>query len=76
MGLVYGLIRTFPFWGLPLGIFLILDSRRAAKRSSKRGLVALLLGFLLVGLSVLFFVYRGHETAVPFAHEILNSEAP
>lgn len=76
MGILYGLVRAFPFWGIPFGIVLIVNSGRASKHSKKRALVVLLLGFTLIGLSVLFFMKRGHETAVPFVYEILNSHGP
>jgi len=74
VGILYGLVRTFPFWGIPLGIVLLANSKRAMSRSKMRGFFVFVLGLIFIGLSVLFLMNRGHERAVPFVYEILNSD--
>jgi hypothetical protein len=62
----YVFLRTFPFWGIPVGFALIGTFLRTKKKAY------LFLGIILVALSVLFLFNRGHDTAVPFFHEVFN----
>lgn len=72
MAWFYIVLRTFPFWAIPIGFALVtgyFPSRRKGRRYPKMWIVT---GIALLGASVLFLVKKGHLTAVPLAHEIFN----
>ncbi len=63
----YVIIRTYPFWAVPLGIFLALVGiRQAGKKKFLFG------GISLIVTGVAFLFLKGPFYAVPFMHEMLN----
>jgi hypothetical protein len=64
---LYIVVRTFPFWGIPLGIVFIGTGLRAKGKKKY-----LLLGVVLVVGGVGFFFFQGHFLAVPFLHTIFS----
>ena len=67
----YILVRTFPFWAIPIGFAVL------ATAFGKKGKKWLLVpGIALIAGGVAFLFAQGHFTAVPFVHEMLNSEQP
>jgi hypothetical protein len=69
---IYSIVRTFPFWAIPLGAALISSTwaKRVQKMSAKKKMLLLLFGIFLVLDSVVFLYFQGHEKAVPFVHEL------
>jgi hypothetical protein len=65
----YIAIRTFPFWGIPLGVVLAVQGTR---QKNKKKLLAL--GTLLVISGIAFLFLRGPFLAVPLLHEIMSGE--
>lgn len=61
------LIRTFPFWGVPLGTLLILQGVRLKKKH------LIFFGVVIIAASIAFLYFRGPFMAVPFAHELINA---
>jgi hypothetical protein len=64
MNWVFILVRTFPFWAIPLGLVFIGSSFRGEKKKSQ-----LLIGVVMIALSVAFIFFQGHFMAVPFLYE-------
>ncbi len=77
MGWLYTIVRTFPFWAIPVGLTFIFSSLRT-KPNSKAGklwkMVYVVIGILLLSLSGAYLAFQGHKEAVPFFHELLNQE--
>ena len=74
MGWLYTFVRTFPFWAIPLGIALItgwLSSGKHGKQKSPK--LWIVIGIFLIITSVIFLVFKGHETAVPWIQEMIQS---
>jgi hypothetical protein len=65
----YIAIRTFPFWGIPVGVVLLLQG---LKHKNKKKL--LFLGIFLIFSGVTFLFLRGPFLAVPFLHEVMNHD--
>ncbi len=65
----YIAIRTFPFWGIPLGVVLALQGTR--QKNKKKILV---LGIFLIVTGTAFLFLRGPFLAVPFLHEVMSDE--
>ena len=63
------MLRTFPFWGIPTAFFFIVHGIRG---KNKRLWIPL--GILMIVGSVVFLFLRGPFTAVPFMHDVLNSD--
>jgi hypothetical protein len=70
---IYSIVRTFPFWAIPLGAALISSTwaKRTQKMSGGKRSLLLLSGFLMILASGLFLYFQGHERAVPMVHELL-----
>ncbi len=70
---IYSVVRTFPFWAIPLGAAMISSTwaRRAQKMSGGRRTLLLILGLSLIVASGFFLYFQGHERAVPLVHEML-----
>jgi hypothetical protein len=66
MNWIYILLRTFPFWAIPIGLVLVYTG--IIQRRKKK---YLLLGLLFIGTAIFFLSSQGHFTAVPWAHELL-----
>lgn len=71
---VYILVRTFPFWAIPIGIGLVTAAIRNKKGSVKKKLLYIVLGLTLIGTSSFFLYEQGHFTAVPFVHELFHGQ--
>ena len=73
MGWLYIIVRTFPFWAIPTA-FVILTAYIRGKTRPKGLMAVFWLGLvvLLTGVSVFFLMFNGHQTAVPFVHDLLN----
>ncbi|MEO5668665.1 MAG: hypothetical protein ABIR96_11450 [Bdellovibrionota bacterium] len=71
---VYILVRTFPFWAIPIGIGLITAAIRTKKGSKKKKFIYIFLGFTLIISSTLFLYEQGQFTAVPFVHELFHGQ--
>jgi hypothetical protein len=71
---LYILVRTFPFWAIPIGIGLITASVRSKKGSGKKKIIYLFLGIVLIGASTLFLYEQGHFSAVPFIHDVFHGQ--
>ncbi len=67
MNTLYIILRTFPFWGIPLGVFLFMASMKGKAKGNKK---LMLVGSLLVISGGLFLWLGGPFYAVPFVHEI------
>jgi len=67
--LFYIAVRTIPFWCIPIGLALVTT---ALKVKGKKWMM--IPGILLVIGSILFLVFNGQFSAVPFVHEMLNSK--
>lgn len=74
MGWLYTLVRTYPFWAIPTGVALIVASIRTPKGSKLKKTLYTFLGLLLLGSSGYFLAMRGHNTAVPFVHQIFYGQ--
>ncbi len=73
MGGLYILIRTFPFWALPLGLFfLIAFARKKTRPKGKSAIFMIVFSTSLLTGSVIFLLKRGHVNAVPFFHEVFT----
>lgn len=73
MSWFYVILRTYPFWAIPTGIALLTGYLARPKNKHKKPSIAwLLISVFLLASSVLFLVKRGHMTAVPFFHNIMN----
>jgi len=70
------MVRNYPWWAIPLGLSLILESfRKDNTGKPKTGLkksLLILIGIVLIVSSVLFLYYGGQYYAVPFTHEIFK----
>jgi len=74
VGAFYIVVRTFPFWAIPLGISLIFYFLKPpGGKRNRYSLPLFLLGILLVVGAVLYFVFEGYRHAVPAAYEVLSS---
>jgi uncharacterized membrane protein YedE/YeeE len=71
---LYILVRTFPFWAIPIGIGLITAAVRSKKGSGKKKIVYLVLGVTLMVGSALFLYEQGHFSAVPFVHDVFHGQ--
>lgn len=73
MGWLYILIRTFPFWAIPVAITLLtlLFSKASRKLSSKAKLIYVVVACALLGISAAFFLFQGPLRAVPFVHQMI-----
>jgi hypothetical protein len=65
----YIAIRTFPFWGIPLGVVLMLQG---LKEKNKKKF--LFLGVILIISGILFLFLQGPFLAVPFLHELMAED--
>lgn len=72
MALFYIILRTFPFWAIPLGFVMVTGYFPTRKAGRRYPIIWVILGIFLLAASVLFLVKKGHLTAVPLAHEIFN----
>ncbi len=73
MGVIYILVRVFPFWAIPLAFTFFAVAVRAKGLPKTRRTGLLVSGALLIGASVAFLFFQGHNTAVPWMHEVLNT---
>jgi hypothetical protein len=64
----YILVRTFPFWAIPIGLALVATGLR---RKGKK--LFLLIGLILIAGGVSFLFAYGHFLAVPWVHEMWNT---
>lgn len=70
MGLVYTLVRTFPFWAIPLGIALLTAALATRGGNKKKKVFYMGIGISLLGTSAYFLYAQGHVEAVPFVHRM------
>ena len=64
---VYTIVRTFPFWAIPLGFTFLMAgfSSKANSRAVKWWARAYIFcGFILLGLSGVYLINQGHKSAV------------
>jgi hypothetical protein len=66
---IYILIRTFPFWAIPIGVALL--GTGLSKKGKKK--FAALGATLILG-GILFLAFEGHFKAVPWVHEMLTGD--
>jgi hypothetical protein len=66
---IYILIRTFPFWAIPIGVALL-----GTGMSSKGKKKWAVFGFVLVASGILFLFFEGHFKAVPWVHEMITGD--
>ncbi|MBS1984897.1 MAG: hypothetical protein JST16_12070 [Bdellovibrionales bacterium] len=73
MGWIYILVRTFPFWGIPIAlIFITMMTGKKSKsipKTTRMGYLSLAAA-MIIG-SVLFFILGGPLAAVPQVHNFL-----
>lgn len=76
MGVVFIIVRNYPWWAIPLGLSLILESFRSDQggkpKTGKKKFFLVFSGLLLVSTSAAFLYYGGHKIAVPIAHELFK----
>lgn len=73
MGWFYILVRTFPFWAIPISLMIFLSYFK--KKTRPKGFWSgglLFIATALAILSVFFLFKRGQFTAVPFFHELVT----
>jgi hypothetical protein len=71
---LYILVRTLPFWAIPIGIGLITAALRSKKGSGKKKIAYMLLGVIFIVGSALFLYEQGHFSAVPFIHDVFHGQ--
>lgn len=76
MGFFYILVRTYPFWAIPLGIVILAvalgkPGRKFSKSRKASYLAFALLLFLLTGG---YFFVGGPTAVVPFIHDTLHNK--
>lgn len=64
----YILVRTFPFWAIPVGLALLATGIRTKGKK-----LYLLIGVILILSGVGFLFGQGHFLAVPWVHEMWNA---
>jgi hypothetical protein len=76
MGWLYIVIRTYPFWSLPIGISLISGYMQGKKDPKRRqnSILMMFSGIALIISAVAFLFFQGHFKAVPLTHEIFTSD--
>jgi hypothetical protein len=74
MAWLYILVRTLPFWAIPIGIGLITAALRSKKGSGKKKIAYMLLGVIFIVGSALFLYEQGHFSAVPFIHDVFHGQ--
>lgn len=74
MGWVYVLVRTFPFWAIPVGLGFLTAAVRTKKGSGKKKIIYFIIGIFLNAASAYFLMNKGHLTAVPFVHQLIHGQ--
>jgi hypothetical protein len=74
VNLFYILVRTFPFWAIPVGIALITAALRGKSGHKKKKFLYIATGLILLGGSAVFLIEQGHVQAVPFVHDIFHGQ--
>lgn len=67
----YIAVRTIPFWCIPIGLALITTAVTAKRRK-----LLFIPGILMIAGSIVFLMKNGQFKAVPFVHQMLNSQQP
>jgi hypothetical protein len=73
VGWVFILVRVYPFWAIPLAFTLIMVSLRSKNIPKARRSGLLVVGVLLIASSIAFLFLQGHNTAVPWIHEVFST---
>jgi len=74
VGWVYILVRTFPFWAIPIGVALITAALRGRKGNTKKKILYITSAIILLSTSAWFLLEQGHFSAVPFVHELFHGQ--
>jgi uncharacterized membrane protein YqhA len=74
VGWIYILIRTYPFWAIPLGVALLTAAIKTRKGSAKKKMMYIFISISLLMSSGFFLYHKGHMTAVPFFHQLIHGQ--
>lgn len=78
MSFLYILIRTYPFWALPLGVtlFLVCISKHSKKIPKKTKSAYMVTSILLAITSGLFLFLGGPTKVIPILHALMQGQDP
>jgi hypothetical protein len=73
---IYVIVRTYPFWAIPVAISLLTALPRMRNKQGKKKILVISVAMVLMLTSAAFLMFEGPTQAVPFVHDLMTDNTP